>query len=1076
MSMLYALLVGINDYRDVPKLAGCLNDVDHFHAHLRATCDQSALAVEVLKDGDATHGNIVRQFRAHLGQARDGDVALFQFCGHGARWASAKEFREFYPDGKDEGLVCVDSRRPGGFDLADKELAVLIAEVAAQRPHLAIVLDCCHSGSGTRGADAFTGLRPRLTDEVAMERPLASYLDGHYASLRAKQLPLSIPAASHLLLAACERTQLAQESPQDKSGVFTSTLLEVLEASGGNLSYADLFVRCRAAVRRRAFDQNPQFEAFGHFNAHSGFLGRNVTATGRRYSVYFERGGWKVECGAIHGVPTEPEKVVTLALYPEGAQTQLAGTATAVQVGAQASTLTLDFASDEALRYRAEVTSLPTAPLLVYRDPQATSAAALQSALGDDPSVSVALTDVPDGARYAWSVDDGSLWLTRSDTGLRIQGATVSDGKITEAAALLRPALKQIGQWERSLALQNARTQMDPSLVDFVFAEQLPDGQEHVFPSSEIVLDYEKRGTAWANIRGKIAARNRTAQTVHVMLAYFSTAYGIHVLRNDPIAPGDAFVTLWGSDPNDFFYLEDGVDEAIEHFMLMVSTEKVDDFLLTQDDLVLGGMAAGTRALNTVKPQNKIVHRNEWFTKRCRIRVVRQLDRVGTKASVLAKGAIVVKAHPSLTANLSLSAARSSARGGNSAPAFYQAFERAGMTLHNFASTRGDDASMLELTDIRHADTLKDHPLELAVTIPLEANEALLPVVFDGQHVLLGGDAYRDDDGTTHISIDHLPEMADQRRSLGGSLKLYFFKTCLAQSNVNQLRWLDFTAPGAPEYRQSGLADKVSAAKNILLLVHGIIGDTAGMAEGVKSCALDRRFDLVLTYDYENLSTGIADTALALKAQLAAAGLQANDGKRLTLLAHSMGGLVSRWFIEREAGNAVVDHLVMCGTPNHGSPFGQVDGARKILSLLMNVSLNFFPAAIPFTGVVLAVLNYTKKLTPTLEQMHPASEFITTLNRSADPGMPYTILAGDVDAYREPSGEFFANLLTKAGQSTMFEVLFARQANDIAVGVESILGVEGARTLAPVRRNVACHHLNYFVSDAGQAALTQVEW
>lgn len=82
----------------------------------------------------------------------------------------------------------------------------------------------------------------------------------------------------------------------------------------------------------------------------------------------------------------------------------------------------------------------------------------------------------------------------------------------------------------------------------------------------------------------------------------------------------------------------------------------------------------------------------------------------------------------------------------------------------------------------------------------------------------------------------------------------------------------------------------------------------------------------------------------------------------------------------------------------------------------------------------------------------------------------------DRDAYREPSGEFFANLLAKAGQSTIFEGLFARQANDIAVGVESILGVAGPRAIAPVRRNVACHHLNYFASDAGQAALTEVKW
>ena len=46
-----------------------------------------------------------------------------------------------------------------------------------------------------------------------------------------------------------------------------------------------------------------------------------------------------------------------------------------------------------------------------------------------------------------------------------------------------------------------------------------------------------------------------------------------------------------------------------------------------------------------------------------------------------------------------------------------------------------------------------------------------------------------------------------------------------------------------------------------------------------------------------------------------------------------MGGLVSRWFIEREGGNALVDHLVMCGTPNNGSPFGKIDDARKMLSM-----------------------------------------------------------------------------------------------------------------------------------------------
>jgi pimeloyl-ACP methyl ester carboxylesterase len=248
------------------------------------------------------------------------------------------------------------------------------------------------------------------------------------------------------------------------------------------------------------------------------------------------------------------------------------------------------------------------------------------------------------------------------------------------------------------------------------------------------------------------------------------------------------------------------------------------------------------------------------------------------------------------------------------------------------------------------------------------------------------------------------------------------------------------------------------------------------MVRGIRTCGVDSRFDLVLTYDYENLSTPIADTSRALKAQLAAAGLHEGDGRRLTVLAHSMGGLVSRWFIEREGGKAVVDHLVMCGTPNSGSPLGRIDAARKVLNVLMTVALNYLPGAVPFAGTVVMLLNRSKKLTPTLEQMNPSSEFIATLNSSEDPGIPYTVLAGDVDEYRDPGDPLFGRLLTKAGQGFVASALFSQQAHDIAVGVESILSVPDKRRVSASRTNVACHHLNYFVSEPGQTALRAVHW
>lgn len=78
---IYALLVGINNYApNVGRLNGCLNDVNHFHEYLKEDFDRKLLRIEVLKDADATRPNIIKKFRAHLGQSQAGDVDIdFRF-------------------------------------------------------------------------------------------------------------------------------------------------------------------------------------------------------------------------------------------------------------------------------------------------------------------------------------------------------------------------------------------------------------------------------------------------------------------------------------------------------------------------------------------------------------------------------------------------------------------------------------------------------------------------------------------------------------------------------------------------------------------------------------------------------------------------------------------------------------------------------------------------------------------------------------------------------------------------------------------------------------------------------------
>ena len=44
-----------------------------------------------------------------------------------------------------------------------------------------------------------------------------------------------------------------------------------------------------------------------------------------------------------------------------------------------------------------------------------------------------------------------------------------------------------------------------------------------------------------------------------------------------------------------------------------------------------------------------------------------------------------------------------------------------------------------------------------------------------------------------------------------------------------------------------------------------------------------------------------------------------NKIKKFDIVAHSMGGLISRWYIEKMSGTDHIDKLIMLGTPNHGS-------------------------------------------------------------------------------------------------------------------------------------------------------------
>src|SRR5215212_1341974 len=139
----YALLVGINDYgENLNKLRGCVNDVNRFERILSGRVPKGLLRVRRLLDQDATRQRVIDAFSGHFAAAGPDDVAVFYFAGHGSYEKVEERFWFLEPSGTNQTLVCADSRHAGVPDLADKELSVLLDDVAARGPHVLVVLDC----------------------------------------------------------------------------------------------------------------------------------------------------------------------------------------------------------------------------------------------------------------------------------------------------------------------------------------------------------------------------------------------------------------------------------------------------------------------------------------------------------------------------------------------------------------------------------------------------------------------------------------------------------------------------------------------------------------------------------------------------------------------------------------------------------------------------------------------------------------------------------------------------------------------------------------------------------------------
>ena len=141
----------------------------------------------------------------------------------------------------------------------------------------------------------------------------------------------------------------------------------------------------------------------------------------------------------------------------------------------------------------------------------------------------------------------------------------------------------------------------------------------------------------------------------------------------------------------------------------------------------------------------------------------------------------------------------------------------------------------------------------------------------------------------------------------------------------------------------------------------------------------------------------IADSAALLRRSLAS--LRGSyPGIRVDIIAHSMGSLVAREYVEGPGYAGGVDHLIMVAPPNHGSKWA---GWRVLLSIEENYHLRRDDPEWRWSWLV------TEGLGEAGRDLQPGSPFLKELNnRPRRQGVSYTIIAGSKSGVNRVQSEW----------------------------------------------------------------------
>lgn len=283
----WALMVGVNDYvaPNIPDLRGCENDVKLMQMVLTQKFGFPEKNIRTILSRDATKKRILEEFDNWLvKQAKPGDVVVFHFSGHGSQAPDDNGDEE---DRLDETLCPTNIRTSAAFDdIRDDEFGKAIDKLKAGS--VTIIMDCCHSGTGTRELDSLLSpTQPVDSDGKPMttttrwiyrpdmfkdwQPPAESGGDGPaWNLLQPAAATRSTAQMNYTVITGCRAEQTSADAPFPMQGskyfyfgAMTYNLVGALmqmDPSDPSWTYEKLVGHAVTNLKRKNFKQDPQLE------------------------------------------------------------------------------------------------------------------------------------------------------------------------------------------------------------------------------------------------------------------------------------------------------------------------------------------------------------------------------------------------------------------------------------------------------------------------------------------------------------------------------------------------------------------------------------------------------------------------------------------------------------------------------------------------------------------------------------------------------------------------------------------------------------------------------------------------